>query len=292
MTHLPLPGTVHLDREREVIVCVDSGRNSVNRISISLSDRGQKIAFDASRATGVEPSSKLSVTDCVFCADTHTLSRAHCRRRLDDRRPGLEGVHNYPHQSTDQWRPVTTRSRCSSSLSLLGHLKRLLTRSPQVDISAEYSSAKRPSLRRISRQTAAYTFALPLAVNVQDYFRKDWCVSPPVKITQPSQSSDTSPAQLALEILDHDGRDERPGSPVCQHRSTESGQGPSVPEGHQPPGGTFTPIPARQDDAHAARLLQAVSPLQTANFLFRLTCADPATIGGEVHRSGQSGVIC
>jgi hypothetical protein len=44
----------------------------------------------------------------------------------------------------------------------------------QVSLSAEYYTKKRPQLRRSLRQNVSYSIALPLAVNVQDYFREDW----------------------------------------------------------------------------------------------------------------------
>lgn len=45
---------------------------------------------------------------------------------------------------------------------------------PQVSLSAEYNTKKRPQLRRSLRRNFSYSIALPLAVNVQDYFREDW----------------------------------------------------------------------------------------------------------------------
>lgn len=46
----------------------------------------------------------------------------------------------------------------------------------QFSTSAEYTTAKRPQTRRTFRRTSTYSVALPLAVNVQDYFRERRCV--------------------------------------------------------------------------------------------------------------------
>ena len=43
-----------------------------------------------------------------------------------------------------------------------------------VNIVAEYFTSKRPTTRRTLRRAASYPVALPLAVTVQDFFRKDW----------------------------------------------------------------------------------------------------------------------
>lgn len=59
--------------------------------------------------------------------------------------------------------------------SLLGSpIHSLITSSSQVTISAEYFTSKRPNTRRTLRRTISHPVALPLAVNVQDFFRKDW----------------------------------------------------------------------------------------------------------------------
>lgn len=50
----------------------------------------------------------------------------------------------------------------------------LLTLSLQFSVTADYTTSRRPHTRRSLRRTMVYSVALPLAVNVQDYFRKDW----------------------------------------------------------------------------------------------------------------------
>lgn len=50
--------------------------------------------------------------------------------------------------------------------------------SEQVLVSADYSTSRRPQLRRTLRRTVTWSIALPLAVNVQDYFRQDWYAAP------------------------------------------------------------------------------------------------------------------
>ena len=48
---------------------------------------------------------------------------------------------------------------------------------PQLGLLAEYFTTKRPSTRRTLRRSVRYPVALPLAVNVQDFFRKDCLLS-------------------------------------------------------------------------------------------------------------------
>lgn len=52
--------TVHLDRRREAIVCVDTGRNEILRISLRLSVEEQDVSFDLSRAVPLEPNGKFA----------------------------------------------------------------------------------------------------------------------------------------------------------------------------------------------------------------------------------------
>jgi hypothetical protein len=43
-----------------------------------------------------------------------------------------------------------------------------------LDINVEYSTVEEPNLRRIYRETCVLNLALPIAVNVQDFFRPEW----------------------------------------------------------------------------------------------------------------------
>ncbi|GAA5971043.1 hypothetical protein JCM21900_002788 [Sporobolomyces salmonicolor] len=102
---------------------------------------------------------------------------------------------------------------------------------------AEYCTVKRPTLRRTLRRSFAYFVGLPLAVNVQDYFREDCLLS---------KFSVTADGLQGLKVKSAVLR--APTS--VQVKPCRSPSAPPV----------------------------AISPLQTANFLFKLRCDRPADV--------------
>ncbi|GAA5906420.1 hypothetical protein JCM8208_004655 [Rhodotorula glutinis] len=138
------PDSVHLDREREVIVVVDPGRNSVTRISLRLVVATPGVHLAAAEAQLVEGEG----------------TQVQLVRGEADDALVLEGLRPFE--------PVRVK------MPLRGNIV-----SPVVEFTviAEYTTAKRPSTRRTLRSTFAYSIALPLAVNVQDYFRKHCLLS-------------------------------------------------------------------------------------------------------------------
>ncbi|KPV71634.1 uncharacterized protein RHOBADRAFT_56475 [Rhodotorula graminis WP1] len=139
------PDSVHLDREREIIVVADPGRNSVTRISLRL--------------VVATPDVHLAAPDAQL-VDEGKGAQARLGRSETNDTLVLEGLRPFE--------PVRVK------VPLRGNIV-----SPIVEFTviAEYATAKRPSTRRTLRSTFAYSIALPLAVNVQDYFRKHCLLS-------------------------------------------------------------------------------------------------------------------
>ncbi|KWU42169.1 hypothetical protein RHOSPDRAFT_36290 [Rhodotorula sp. JG-1b] len=110
---------------------------------------------------------------------------------------------------------------------------------PRIDVSlaAEYNTKKRPQLRRSLRQHVSYSIALPLAVNVQDYFREDCLLSKFSVATDGTRGLIVRSAEIQAPDVVH--------------------------------------VQACRSDASK---VVTISPLQTANFLFKLRCADPAKV--------------
>ncbi|TKA56715.1 hypothetical protein B0A53_01910 [Rhodotorula sp. CCFEE 5036] len=110
---------------------------------------------------------------------------------------------------------------------------------PRIDVSlsAEYYTKKRPQLRRSLRQNVSYSIALPLAVNVQDYFREDCLLSKFSVATDGTRGLIVRSAEIQ--------------APDAVH------------------------VQACRSDASK---VVTISPLQTANFLFKLRCADPSQV--------------
>ncbi|GAA5838208.1 hypothetical protein JCM5353_006041 [Sporobolomyces roseus] len=137
------PETIHLDRERQVIICVDPGRNSVTKISLHFEIQNLNMTIDSRRARLVDQDEKsCSLTTAV--ADQVSL------------------------ETLKPFKVIKVR------LPVKGEIVDPLIR---FNIVAEYSTIKRPTLRRTLRRPFVYSVGLPLAVNVQDYFRENCLLS-------------------------------------------------------------------------------------------------------------------
>jgi trafficking protein particle complex subunit 10 len=70
--------------------------------------------------------------------------------------------------------PIRDASIDVSLPSCLCARQSLIASTLQLNTVAEYFTTKRPTTRRVIRRAVSYPVALPLAVNVQDFFREDW----------------------------------------------------------------------------------------------------------------------
>ncbi|BGP18137.1 hypothetical protein JCM10213v2_006192 [Rhodosporidiobolus nylandii] len=195
------PDTVHLDREREVILGIEAGRNSVTRIVLRFAVSTPEVQLGALR--------------------TQLVEGAQARLTVEqDGAVVIEDIKPY--------------GVVKLQIPLEGALVDPVVQVSSFAVSAEYSTTKRPHIRRHLRPSFAYSVALPLAVNVQDYFREHCLLS---------KFSVTTDGVQGLKI-----------------RSARIEAPPSV-----------TVKPCR-GDSHDPVL---VSPLQTANFLFKLFTDTP-----------------
>ncbi|GAA5881145.1 hypothetical protein JCM16303_004817 [Sporobolomyces ruberrimus] len=160
------PETIHLDRERQVIVCVDPGRNSLTKISLTFEVQSPSMSLDTKRARIVgQGASQISDNGMA---------------RLDLVRRTLlaKGARFSPSPTANQvlledLKPFET---VEVEIPLTGEIVDPLIQI-QFSAMAEYLTVKRPTLRRSLRRSFTYSVGLPLAVNVQDYFRQDCLLS-------------------------------------------------------------------------------------------------------------------
>ncbi|GAA5964623.1 hypothetical protein JCM3765_007645 [Sporobolomyces pararoseus] len=138
------PETIHLDRERQVLICVDPGRNNLTKISLGFEMQTETMTLDCNRARIVG-----GVNGCRLAA---TTTNAH-QVVLENLKP-FEVV--------------------KVEIPLVGEIHDPMIR---FNLNAEYTTVKRPTLRRTLRRSYTYSVGLPLAVNVQDYFRQDCLLS-------------------------------------------------------------------------------------------------------------------
>ncbi|GAA5988713.1 hypothetical protein JCM5350_001988 [Sporobolomyces pararoseus] len=198
------PETIHLDRERQVIVCVDPGRNSLTKISLSFEMQSETMTLDCKRARIAGEASGCHLSSAT--TNTHQVV-------LEDLKP-FEVV--------------------KVEIPLVGEIHDPMIR---FNVNAEYSTVKRPTLRRTLRRSYTYSVGLPLAVNVQDYFRQDCLLS---------KFSITTDGMQGLKI---------------KSANLEAPKKVAV-------------KPCRNPEAAPVN----VSAVQTANFLFKLSCEKPNEI--------------
>ncbi|GAA6060213.1 hypothetical protein JCM10212_002292 [Sporobolomyces blumeae] len=136
--------TIHLDRERQVVVRVDPGRNTVNKMTIHLEMHTPSMQIDPTRA-------KLAGT----ASGSARLATGSTATSLVV-------------ENLKPFKPVKVE------LPLTGEILDPLV---SFTILVEYSTSRRPTLRRTLRRTFSHSVGLPLAVNVQDYFREDCLLS-------------------------------------------------------------------------------------------------------------------
>lgn len=125
-------------------------------------------------------------------------------------------------------------------------------RGPSVEIGllAEYFTTKRPSTRRTLRRSVRFAVALPLAVNVQDFFRRDCLLSKFTVTTDGARALRIRGAELG--VVEGEGQGEGAGVVV---RPCRSANAPAV----------------------------VVNPRQTATFLFKVVReGEGAEAGGAV----------
>ncbi|GAA5999266.1 transport protein particle complex II subunit TRS130 [Rhodotorula paludigena] len=194
------PDAVHLDRERQLIICVDPGRNQVSRITLRFDVFDQDVVFAVSRSACLDKGVRMTSDG--------------------DESLVLEGL-----------KPFEIVKVC---VPLSGQIINPVV---EFSTSAEYTTAKRPQTRRTFRRTSTYSVALPLAVNVQDYFRERSLLS---------KFSVTSDGIHGLKVKS-----------ACISAPSQVTVKPCRLEGHAP---------------------VVISPLQTANFLFKIACEDPASV--------------
>ncbi|GEM10221.1 transmembrane protein [Rhodotorula toruloides] len=191
------PRSVHLDRERMMILGVDPGRNTVSKITVRLAVAGQDVHFATTGAEGLD--------GVTFTADADNVLA------LQDLTP---------------YTPVRV------VIPLTGNIV-----DPNFSVAADYMTSRRPHTRRSLRRTMDYSVALPLAVNVQDYFREDCLLS---------KFSVTTDGVHGLKV-----------------ESATISASPLV---------RVNPCRAKRD------VPVIISPLQTANFLFKMQCYRPTEV--------------
>ncbi|GAA5902878.1 transport protein particle complex II subunit TRS130 [Sporobolomyces salmoneus] len=138
------PETIHLDRERQVILCIDPGRNNLTRASLAFEMETDGMTLDCKRARIVGDARTCRLNSSPGDANQVTL------------------------EDLEPFRTVKIE------MPLVGEIQDPLIRFTTI---VEYSTVKRPTLRRTLRRSFTYSVGLPLAVNVQDYFRQDSLLS-------------------------------------------------------------------------------------------------------------------
>ncbi|GAA5838645.1 hypothetical protein JCM11251_003252 [Rhodosporidiobolus azoricus] len=195
------PDAVHLDRDRKAVLVVDSGRNDILRAVLRLVPENEEIFFVTTRA------------------------ELTCGGEFDRYASKNEGDGTIVFENLRPFEQARVR------IPLAGNICESVV---QFTVQGEYTTSKRPQSRRHFRRSFAYSIALPLAVNVQDYFREHCLLS---------KFSVTTDGVQGVHV--RDARIEAPPN-VTVKACRAPGDAPLF-----------------------------VSPLQTANFLFKLACDHP-----------------
>ncbi|GAA5937732.1 transport protein particle complex II subunit TRS130 [Sporobolomyces koalae] len=143
------PETIHLDRERQVVICVDPGRNSLTKISLAFEMLNPTMMLDNKRARMIEDGKSGHGSQLV----TTSQETESTVVTLEDLQPF---------------------NVVKLQVPLTGEILDAIVK---FNVAADYSTTKRPTLRRTLRRSFTYSVGLPLAVNVQDYFRRDCLLS-------------------------------------------------------------------------------------------------------------------
>ncbi|KAI5476177.1 hypothetical protein MNV49_000338 [Pseudohyphozyma bogoriensis] len=149
------PQAIHLNEARTVIVCVGTGRNQLVKIMLKVTTPNRAVQLALNEATLVSGSGRLipavpGAEDCITIENLAAMSTVKIQ---------------VPWYGAPQ----------DSTLEL--------------GIIAEYFTSRKPSTRRTFRKTVDYVVSLPLAVNVQDFFRQDCILSKFVVTTAPGGDS-------------------------------------------------------------------------------------------------------
>ncbi|GAA5867144.1 hypothetical protein JCM1840_001497 [Sporobolomyces johnsonii] len=214
---------IHLDRERHAIICIDPGRNSLTKVTLRFETPASSVQLDAARARIAEAGPS------VFLLTTRAQLMSALPLVADGVR--LAAASDAEHVVLENLKPFSV---VKVELPLVGEI---LEPTVKFAVVAEYCTVKRPTLRRTLRRSFAYFVGLPLAVNVQDYFREDCLLS---------KFSVTTDGLQGLKVK----------SAVIQAPTSVQVK------------------PCRSPSAPPV----AISPLQTANFLFKLRCDRPADV--------------
>ncbi|SCV73847.1 BQ2448_6277 [Microbotryum intermedium] len=138
-----IPNDIHLDQERTAVIRISVGRNQVTRISLKITTGSKELSFAYDRSRVVLGQAQLSFAPGV--EDTLILETP---------------------QGGDKVIEV--------ELPFIG---RINDPSLEIGVLAEYLTVKRPATRRLFKRVLPFKIALPLAVNVQDFFREDRLLS-------------------------------------------------------------------------------------------------------------------
>lgn len=141
------PQSISLDEPRHAILCVSTGRNELVRVDIKVTTTNPDVILALHQTKILSGSARLGAV------------------------AGEESFH---------LEGVPTSSITGLQLPLIGPL---LDSTIELSIVAEYFTSKRPTTRRVFRRAVQYNIALPLAVNVQDYFRPECLLSKFVVVT-------------------------------------------------------------------------------------------------------------
>ncbi|SDA01500.1 BZ3500_MvSof-1268-A1-R1_Chr10-1g02728 [Microbotryum saponariae] len=224
-----VPHEIHLDQERTALIRISVGRNQVTRISLKITTGSKKLTFAYDRSRVVLGQAQLSFASGI--EDTLILDTI---------------------QSGDKVIEV--------ELPLVG---RINDPSLNIGVVAEYLTVKRPATRRLVKRTLPFKIALPLAVNVQDFFREDRRVLR-LRIRLLSKFSVTTDGVNALRIKSAHLEDVE-GVTAKPCRSAKA------PVLVRFMGRIFSHEMILRPCFHYEPYEQTILPFQTANFLFNIT---------------------
>ncbi|KAL7418117.1 trafficking protein particle complex subunit 10 [Mrakia frigida] len=131
-----LPLELRLDSQPVILMEITTGRNTVNKASVSLRIPDDELSFDVTEATVLSRDTKVSESDSEALI-------------LEGLSPNSVIVLSFPYRGSPSGTGVEVR------------------------ISIDYWTDKRPNQKRAFRKTRELVLALPLAVNVQDIFREE-----------------------------------------------------------------------------------------------------------------------
>ncbi|CEH18942.1 Putative transmembrane protein [Ceraceosorus bombacis] len=156
---LVMPDTIRIDEQRHAILEINTGRNQVSRAELRLA------LSPVGRAAGMSANARVlvGVSEGHFIDESaRAISRSETPK-LEASEDGTVHVSSLSSRTTHRLRFPLYETSAATAGTL------------HVALSIDYWSAKsqRPQSRRQFRKEVALSVALPLGVNVQDYFRSD-----------------------------------------------------------------------------------------------------------------------